>query len=137
MKLNHLGFVCRNLDEAVKMHLKMGYTKVHEDVKHHVPKNMYVQRVQLAGLVVEIIQQADPARPCFVGGVLEKTTEPFVLHHICYDVDDIENTVRDLMATGEFTIYEPITDGVFQKNKICFLRSEKIGYVEFFEWPKT
>lgn len=137
MKLNHLGFVCRNLEEAVELHLKMGYTKVHEDVKHHIPKNMYVQRVQLAGLVVEIMAPADPSRPCFVGAKLDTTSEPFVLHHVCYDVDDIEKTVKGLMATGEFTIYEPITDGVFQKNKICFLESDKIGYVEFFEWPKA
>ncbi len=137
MKLNHLGFVARNITEAVEMHLKMGYTKVHEDVKHHVPKNMFVQRVQLAGLVVEIMSPADPDKPCFVGDILTTTTEPFVMHHICYDVDDIQKTVDDLMATGEFTVFEPITNGVFQKNKICFLKSKKIGYVEFFEWPKA
>jgi methylmalonyl-CoA/ethylmalonyl-CoA epimerase len=137
MKLNHLGFGARDIGEAVDAHLKMGYTKVHEDMRHHVPKNMFVQRVQLNGLVVEIMAPADPERPCFVGDKLTTTTEPFVLHHVCYDVDDIQKTFEDLMATGEFTVFEPITDGVFQKNKICFLKSAKIGYVEFFEWPKA
>jgi hypothetical protein len=33
-------------------------------------------------------------------------------------------------------VHEPITDGVFQKNKICFLRHKHLGLVEFFEWPK-
>lgn len=136
MKLNHLGFAARNLESAVFAFLQMGYTKVHEDVKHHVPKNMYVQRVRLGDIVVEIMAPADSGKPSFVGDALLATTEPFVLHHLCYDVEDIHKTVDELMATGEYTIYEPITNGVFQKNLICFLRSKKIGLIEFFEWPK-
>lgn len=136
MKLNHLGYATRNLEEAVDAFLKLGYTKVHEDIKHHLPKNMYVQRVRLEELIVEIMQPADFSRPSFVGEILEATTEPFVLHHLCYDVDDIHKTVNDLVATGEFTVHEAITDGVFQKNKICFLRHAQIGLIEFFEWPE-
>jgi hypothetical protein len=129
MKMNHLGFVSRDLGEAIDAFLKMGFTKVHEEPKHHLPKNMYVQRVQQSGL-------ADPSKPSFVGEALEATSQPFVLHHVCYDVDDIHRTVDELMATGEYAVHEPITDGVFQKNKICFLRHKHIGLVEFFEWPK-
>jgi hypothetical protein len=136
MKMNHLGFVSRDLGEAIDAFLKMGFTKVHEEPKHHLPKNMYVQRVQQSGLVVEIMAPADPSKPSFVGEALEATGQPFVLHHVCYDVDDIHRTVDELMATGEYAVHEPITDGVFQKNKICFLRHKHIGLVEFFEWPK-
>lgn len=136
MKLNHIGYATRNLQETVSTFLKLGYTKVHEDVKHHVLKNMFVQRVRLGDLIVEVMEPADPSRPSFLSEILESTTEPSVLHHFCYDVDDIHKTVDELLATGEFTIHEAITDGVFQKNKICFLRHKQIGLVEFFEWPK-
>ena len=136
MKMNHLAYATRNLEETINAFLKLGYTKVHEDVKHHVPKNMYVQRVKLGDLIVEIMATADTSKPSFVSEALEATTEPFVLHHLCYDVDDIHKTVDDLMATGEYTTYEAITSGVFQKNQICFLRHKQIGLIEFFEWPK-
>jgi len=137
MNLNHLGYATRNLEESVSAFLKLGYIKVHEDVKHHAPKNMLVQRVKLGNSIVEIMQPADPAKPsCLSGAPLDASTEPFVLHHLCYDVDDIHKTVDDLMATGEYTIYEAITSGVFQKNLICFLRHKQIGLIEFFEWPK-
>ena len=136
MKMNHLGFVSRDLAQAVEAFLKMGFTKVHEKPKHHIPKNMFVQRVQLAGLIVEIMAPADTSKPSFVSQTLEATTQPFVLQHVCYDVDDIRKTVDELMATGEYTVHEPITDGVFQKNKICFLRHRHLGLVEFFEWPR-
>jgi catechol 2,3-dioxygenase-like lactoylglutathione lyase family enzyme len=137
MKLNHLGFAARDLKTAIDAFLGMGYTKVHEDVKHHVPKNMFVQRVKLGDLIVEVMAPADATKPSFVGPGLANTSEPFVLHHLCYDVDDIHKMVDDLMATGEYTIYEPITDGVFQKNKICFLKHKYTGLTEFFEWPKA
>lgn len=136
MKMNHLGYATRNLEEALNAFLKLGYTKVHEDIKHHVPKNMYVQRVKLGDLIVELMATADTSKPSFVSETLEATTEPFVLHHLCYDVDDVHKTVDGLMATGEYAIHEPITSGVFQKNQICFLRHKQIGLIEFFEWPK-
>jgi len=137
MKLNHLGFATRDIEKTIDTFLKMGYTKVHEDIKHHEPKNMYIMRVMLGDLIVELMQTADPSKPSFVSETLNATSEPFVLQHPCYDVDDIHKTVDDLMATGEYTIHEPITDGVFQKNKICFLRHKQIGLIEFFEWPKN
>lgn len=136
MKMNHLGFTTRNIEEAINAFLKMGYSKVHEDIKHHIPKNMYVLRVKLSDFIVELMAIADTSKPSFLSESLEATTEPFVLHHICYDIDDIHKTVDDLMATGDYTIHEAITNGVFQKNKICFLRHKQIGLVEFFEWPK-
>ena len=134
--MNHLGYATRNLEETIHAFLKLGYTKVHEDIKHHVPKNMYVQRVKLGELIVELMATADTSKPSFVSEALEATTEPFVLHHLCYNVDNIHRTVDDLMATGEYTIHEAITSGVFQKNQICFLRHKQIGLIEFFEWPK-
>jgi hypothetical protein len=97
---------------------------------------MFVQRVKLGDTVVEIMAPADAAKPSFIGGELGKTSESFVLHHLCYDVEDIHTTVDGLMATGEYSVYEPITSGVFQKNLICFLRHRHIGLIEFFEWPK-
>jgi methylmalonyl-CoA/ethylmalonyl-CoA epimerase len=136
MKLNHLGYAARDIGKAVDAFLTLGYVRVHEDVKHHVPKNMFVQRVKLGDTIVEIMAPADQSRPCFLGAELAMTTAPFCLHHLCYDVDDIRATFESLMTTGEYEVYEPITSGVFQKNLICFLRHRYIGLIEFFEWPK-
>lgn len=136
MTLNHLGFVARDLQRTVDAYLLMGFEKVHEDVKHHVPKNMFVQRMKLGDAIVEIMQVADPSKPSFATEPLDTSSAPVALQHICYDVEDIDKTVESLMATGEYTIHEPICSGVFQKNRICFLRHKYIGLVEFFEWPK-
>lgn len=136
MKLNHLGYAASNLEAAIDAFLKLGYTPVYEAIKHHEPKNMCVQRVKLGDLIVELMATADTSKSSFISEKLEATSEPFVLHHLCYDVDDIHKTVDGLMATGEYTIHEAITSGVFQKNQICFLKHKQIGLVEFFEWPK-
>lgn len=137
MKLNHLGYAARDIGKAVDAFLALGYVKVHEEVKHHLPKNMFVQRVRLNDTIVEIMAPADTAKPSFISGELATTSAPFMLHHLCYDVEDIHATVERLMASGEYSVYEPITSGVFQKNLICFLRHKDIGLIEFFEWPKA
>jgi hypothetical protein len=136
MKLNHLGYAARDINEAMDAFLGQGYVKVHEEVKHHVPKNIFVQRVKLNDTIVEIMAPADASKPCFISGELAKISSPFMLHHLCYDVDDIHETFERLMKTGDYEVYEPITSGVFQKNLICFLRHRYIGLMELFEWPK-
>jgi hypothetical protein len=35
MKMNHLGYATRNLEEAIDAFLKLGYTTVYENIKHH------------------------------------------------------------------------------------------------------
>lgn len=136
MKLNHLGYAARNLGTAIEAFVELGYVRAHEDVKHHVPKNMYVQRVRLGETIVEVMAPAEAGKPCFIMDALEATDAPFVLHHLCYDVDDIHATVDRLLATGEYEVHEPITRGVFQNNLIAFLRHRYLGLIEFFEWPK-
>jgi len=136
MKLNHLGYATKDLQKSINTFVKMGYETMYDAVKHHEPKNMHIMRVRLGDTIVELMSVADPEKQCFLSDVFTKSTEPFVLHHLCYDVEDIQKRFDELMATGEYTVYEPITSGVFQKNKICFLRHEQIGLIEFFEWPK-
>jgi methylmalonyl-CoA/ethylmalonyl-CoA epimerase len=137
MRLNHLGYAAHDISKAIDAFLQLGYVKVHEEVKHHIPKNMFVQRVKLGDTIVEIMAPADTTKPSFISGELATTSAPFMLHHLCYDVEDIHATVDRLMATQEYSVYEPITSGVFQKNLICFLRHKEIGLIEFFEWPKA
>ncbi len=136
MKLNHLGFAARDIDGVVDAFVKLGYKPMYDAIKHHVPKNMYVMRLYIGDNIIEIMSPADTSKSCFLDEALSITSEPFMLHHICYDVDDIHKTFDELMATGEYTVFEPITSGVFQKNLIGFLHHQNIGYIEFFEWPK-
>lgn len=136
MKLNHLGYITKDVHATIDAFLKLGYTKMHDELKIHIPKNLANMRVKLGDAIVEIMSINDPSKPSFIDEGFKTTTEPFSLHHICYDVDDIHKTFEKLMATGEYTVFEAITNGVHQKNLIGFLKHKQIGYIEFFEWPK-
>ena len=136
MRLNHLAFVTMDLAQAVDAYLLMGFEKAHDDVRHHVPKNMLIQRVRLGESIIEFLQVADPSRPSFAAVTPDARTEAIAFHHVCYDVEDIHRKVDELLATGEYAIHEPITGGVFQKNQLCFLRHKFIGLIELLEWPK-
>lgn len=136
MKLDHLGFITHNLEEALHVFHQLGYEDMYSEIRHHEPKNLHTMRVRLGDTVAEVMEPADPSKPSFVDGGFETGTAPIILHHLCYSVDDIRKTFDELLATGEYTVYEDITNGVFQKNLIGFLHHKTMGYIEFFEWPK-
>jgi len=136
MRINHLGYVTRDLDTALRSFYLLGYEDMYEAPRVHEPKNLRTMRVKLGDSVAEVMTVNDPSKPSFIDGSLASSTEKLIMNHVCYDVDDIYKTFEELLATGEYTVYEDITAGVFQKNLICYLHHDVMGYIEFFEWPR-
>lgn len=136
MKINHLGYVCRDLESAIHSFHLLGYEDIYEEPRIHAPKNLRTMRLKLGDSVAEVMAVADTSKPSFIDSSLATSTENLIMNHIGYDVESIHKTFDELMATGEYTIYEDITKGVFQDNLIGYLHHKTMGYIEFFEWPK-
>jgi len=136
LKINHLGYVTRDLEAAIHSFHLLGYENIYEEPRIHGPKNLRTMRLKLGDSVAEVMTPADPSKPSFIDPSLATSTEKLIMNHIGYDVDDIHKTFEELLATGEYTVYENITKGVFQNNIIGYLHHKTMGYVEFFEWPK-
>jgi len=136
MKINHLGYVTRDLEAALHSFYLLGYEDMYEAPRVHEAKNLRTMRVRLGDSVAEVMAVNDTSKPSFIDSSLATSTENLIMNHIGYDVDDIHKTFEELLATGEYTVYENITNGVFQKNLIGYLHHKTMGYVEFFEWPK-
>jgi len=136
MRINHLGYVTRDLDAALRSFYLLGYEDIYEAPRVHAQKNLRTMRVKLGDSIAEVMTVNDTSKPSFIDGSLASSTEKLIMNHVCYDVDDIHKTFEDLLATGEYTVYEEITSGVFQKNLIGYLHHDVMGYIEFFEWPR-
>ena len=136
MKINHLGYVTRNLEAALHSFYLLGYKDMYDAPRVHEAKNLRTMRVKLGDSVAEVMAINDKSKPSFIDPSFATSTENLIVNHICYDVDDIHKTFNELLATGEYTIYENITSGVFQKNLIGYLHHKTMGYIEFFEWPR-
>jgi methylmalonyl-CoA epimerase len=101
-QISHLGVAVRNLEEAMEFYrsvlgLSAGDPITSEDGM------MKASLVTIGDAVIELLQP--------IGGegvmakFLEKRGEGF--HHICYEVDDIEEEVESLKAKGIEVIGEP------------------------------
>jgi len=94
-KVDHIGIVVRSIEEALKVYRDaLGLPLAHVQ---EVPE----QQVRIAFLPVgdcEIELVEPTAADSGVARFLEKRGEG--LHHICFEVEDIEAALRDLAAKG-------------------------------------
>ena len=94
-KIDHIGIVVRSIEEALKVYRDaLGLPLAHVQ---EVPE----QQVRIAFLPIgdcEIELVEPTAADSGVARFLEKRGEG--LHHICFEVEDIEAALRDLAAKG-------------------------------------
>ena len=94
-KIDHIGIVVRSIEEALKVYRDaLGLPLAHVQ---EVPE----QKVKIAFLPIgdcEIELVEPTAADSGVARFLEKRGEG--LHHICFEVEDIEAALRDLAAKG-------------------------------------
>ena len=94
-KIDHIGIVVRSIEEALKAYRDaLGLPLAHVQ---EVPE----QKVKIAFLPIgdcEIELVEPTAADSGVARFLEKRGEG--LHHICFEVEDIEAALRDLAARG-------------------------------------
>lgn len=136
MKLLHLGYAARDFDGAIAGFMTMGYRKVHPEPALQPAKNLKVMKLTMGDVVVEIMSTNDESRPSFVTAPLAKTEDALTVFHLAYTVEDIEEAVRDLEATGDFTLLEPVEVGGNGSCKYCYMRGKIVGLVELLEFLK-
>ena len=55
------------------------------------------------------------------------------LAHLCYEVDDLEGTLRDVRQKGGIVISGPVPATAFHERRIAFVILREIGVTEFVE----
>jgi methylmalonyl-CoA/ethylmalonyl-CoA epimerase len=104
MKLDHISYAVRSTDEAVKV-FNTFYSKV--EIYKYLEKDQNVFITYLSNdNVTHRIELVEPAgKPNPVENMLKTT--PSVLYHICYRVEDILESVKNLKEKGFYMVTEP------------------------------
>jgi methylmalonyl-CoA epimerase len=137
-KIDHIGIVVHNIEKALQVYegaLGLRLTDVEE-----VPE----QAVRVAFLPVgesklELLEPltADTSTELSTGGgvakFLEKRGEG--LHHICFEVDDIEATLQDLAVQGIRLIDEQPRQGAHGRVAFLHPKSAHGVLIELIEKP--
>ena len=98
------------------------------ETTHDPIQRVNVAFVSLNGLDVELIEPADASSP--VTASLEKGIK---LLHVCYEVDDMEATLRECRRHGFHVIRQPAPATAFDRQRIAFVFSRAFGVVELLE----
>lgn len=122
-KIEHLGIAVKNIEASTKLYEtllgKPAYKT--EEVESEGVKTLFFQ---LGESKIELLEATSPDSP--IAKFIEKKGEG--IHHIAYDVEDIEAEIERLQAAGFELIHEKPKEGADQK-KIAFLHPKSTGGV--------
>lgn len=94
LRLHHVGYVVNDLDAAEETYRQLGFTN---GERHEIPEQKIVAMTFKAGPGwMELIQPTDPGGP--IAAYMAKRGEG--VHHVAYQVDDIEAKLAELKAAG-------------------------------------
>jgi methylmalonyl-CoA/ethylmalonyl-CoA epimerase len=129
--LHHLGFVVPSISAVAEEFA--GSMSAHWDGQIiHDPQ----QRVRVAFFspadshnpVFELVEPASEASP--VSNFLKKQGG---LHHVCYEIDDLESGLREARSVGLATVAPPAPAVAFDGRRIAWVCSKNRMLVEFLE----
>jgi len=141
MKLEHIGIAVRSIEEARKTWEKLGlkletlaqveHQKVRVavyNVKSSVPPAVgginSGSHYKAQGVKIELVEPMSEDSP--IANFLEKRGEG--LHHLCFEVENIDKLVTELKGKGIKLIDEKPRPGAFVK-KVVFLHPKSTGGV--------
>jgi methylmalonyl-CoA/ethylmalonyl-CoA epimerase len=129
--LHHLGFAVSSIS-AVAEEFAASISARWDGEVIHDP----IQRVRVAFFspvdprnpVFELVEPASEASP--VSNFLKKGGG---LHHVCYEIDDLESGLRDARGVGLVTVADPAPAVAFDGRRIAWVCSKRRLLVELLE----
>jgi methylmalonyl-CoA/ethylmalonyl-CoA epimerase len=101
--------------------------KIHHDPLQKVRVSFVTARAEGAASV-ELVEPVDESSP-----VTEFLRQGGGLHHLCYEVDDLDEQVRRCRQDGSLLVRSPLPAVAFEGRLICWTLSRERLLVEWLE----
>jgi len=129
--LHHLGFVVSSISAAAEDFAASISARCDGEIIHDP-----IQRVRVAFFspvdtrnpVFELVEPASEGSP--VSNFLKKGGG---LHHVCYEIDDLESGLREARGVGLVIVADPAPAVAFGGRRIAWVCSKRRLLVEFLE----
>lgn len=124
MVFDHIGIACVNIEEMLVYLKKFFQINAISEIIYDPQQDATLCMVTLQDATrIELISGE------VVRSVLKKRV---YLYHTCYCVDDLEETIQELVLAGSVIISEPKPAILFSNARVAFLTSE-LGMIELLE----
>jgi methylmalonyl-CoA/ethylmalonyl-CoA epimerase len=132
--LHHLGFVVRSISDVAAQFAASISANWDGEITHDP-----IQRVRVAFFspvdprnpVFELVEPASETSP--VSNFLKKGGG---LHHVCYEIDDLESGLQDALRGGLVTVATPAPAVAFGGRRIAWICSKRRLLMELLERNK-
>lgn len=128
MKIHHYGLATDNLEKSIETLRSLGY-QVGDITLDPIQKVRVAFASRPPEAMIELICDVDANGPTH--HMISKTGNG--LYHICYEVNDIEETVKELRDEGFLLRHSPVPAAAFEGNKIAWMYNRYIGLIELLE----
>lgn len=135
LKLHHIGFVVPSIQESGKSFcLALGMTWDEDIVFDPIQKVRvtFLEGNSPTDALIELVEPGGPESP--VSRFLERRGG---LHHLCYEVADLEAHLKFCESVGTIVIQQPVPAVAFAGRRIAWALTKKNLLVEFLETHKT
>lgn len=122
-KINHIGIAVKNLEESMKFYRdQLGFT--FNGVDEVASQKVKVAFFKIGETNIELVQATSEDSP--IAKYLEKNREG--IHHICYEVEDINAALDNLKSKGVKLIDNEPREGA-HGTKVAFVHPKASGGV--------
>lgn len=128
MKVHHLGYAVKNIDEGIAKFRALGYecfSRVTEDSF----RNVSICFLRQDGWIIELVAPRgndSPVNKKLLGGV----GGPY---HICYEVDSLTSAIDNLSRDGFVVFEQPQVAPALEGRRVTFLFNQIVGIIELVE----
>lgn len=127
MKVHHIGYAVKNLEQSISAFEALGYTagEITSDAGRHIR----IAFLQNGSECVELVAPDGDETP--VDGVL-KSVGP-TPYHICYEVSNLEEALNELQKSRWIVTKQPEPAPAIGGAAVAFLYHRRVGMIELVE----
>jgi methylmalonyl-CoA epimerase len=113
-KLDHIGLVVESIESFIKLLQILGFNERTEPVPDPIQKvsASFVNVGDGGDVYIELLEPTHPSSP--ITNFLKKRGEG--LHHLCFEVDDIEKASKELVQKDFPMVSSPVDCEAYDKN---------------------
>ena len=131
VKLHHIGFVLASIEESAESFARSLGAKWDGNIIFDPLQKVrvtFLEGAHSGDALVELVEPAAPDSP--VTKFLEKAGG---LHHLCYEVEDLEAHLEFCKSVGTIIIRQPVPAVAFGGRRIAWALTKKRLLVEYLE----
>lgn len=127
-KIDHIGYAVNDIKITAELYIKGGW-KLSEIFEENIQNTKIAFLTKEGFPTIELVSPLEGPSP--IDNLLKNGG--VVPYHICYEVDNIMESVEELYEEGFKPLFMPVKSVAMENREICYLYNINIGTIELVQ----